>query len=155
MEAIRASGHKKRWGRETEFLEGGAEMSQEDRKQSRSSKKAEEGRQAESQATAQSMLDGAVDRQAEAAQKLVSKLNPGLGNKYETAKMMRDIEGAKNVTTATGTPLHARCTKQLLTTQAGSTFLYSALFFSGRTESKCSTPRIRRSGTCFDAMLLA
>lgn len=41
--------------------------------------------------------------QADAAHKLVSKLNPGLGNKYEKAKMMRDIQGAKNVTTVTGT----------------------------------------------------
>ncbi|CAN0358383.1 unnamed protein product, partial [Scytosiphon promiscuus] len=41
-------------------------------------------------------------RQAEAAHKLVSKLNPGLGNKYEKAKMLRDIQGAKNVTTVTG-----------------------------------------------------
>ena len=35
--------------------------------------------------------------QAEAAQKLVSKINPGLGNKYEKAKMLKEIEGAKNV----------------------------------------------------------
>lgn len=40
--------------------------------------------------------------QAETAQKLVSKLNPGLGNKYEKAKMLRDIQSAKNVTTVTG-----------------------------------------------------
>lgn len=33
----------------------------------------------------------------------MSKLNPGLGNKYEKAKMLRDIQGAKNVTTVTGT----------------------------------------------------
>lgn len=43
-----------------------------------------------------------VDFQAETEQKLVSKLNPGLGNKYEKAKMLRDIESAKNVTNVTG-----------------------------------------------------
>lgn len=31
----------------------------------------------------------------------MSKLNPGLGNKYEKAKMMRDIQNA-NVTNMTG-----------------------------------------------------
>lgn len=46
-------------------------------------------------------------RQADAAHKLVSKLNPGLGNKYEKAKMMRDIQGAKNVTTVTGIALRS------------------------------------------------
>ncbi|CAM9650725.1 unnamed protein product, partial [Ectocarpus sp. 8 AP-2014] len=154
MEAIRASGHKKSFA-------GGAEMSQEDRKRSRSSKKAVR-RKARRQVHMHTTLwPNSGGLRAEAAQKLVSKLNPGLGNKYEKAKMMRDIQGAKNVTTATGILytvhlLHARCTNQLISgMQAGSTFLQSVLFFSGRTESKCSTPRIRRSGTCFDAMLLA
>ena len=53
-------------------------------------------------------LSAAISRaipQADAAHKLVSKLNPGLGNKYEKAKMMRDIQGAKNVTTVTGIAL--------------------------------------------------
>ncbi|CAM9618779.1 unnamed protein product [Hapterophycus canaliculatus] len=62
-------------------------MTQKDRKRARSSKKA---------------VRRKARRQAEAAQKLVSKLNPGLGNKYEKAKMLRDIQGAKNVTTVTG-----------------------------------------------------
>lgn len=44
-----------------------------------------------------------VFRQTETAHKLVAKLNPGLGNKYEKAKMFRDIQGAKNVTEASGT----------------------------------------------------
>lgn len=44
-----------------------------------------------------------VSHQTETAQKLVNKLNPGLGNKYEKAKMFRDIQGAKNVTAASGT----------------------------------------------------
>lgn len=35
---------------------------------------------------------------------MVSKLNPGLGNKYEKVKMLRDIESAKNVTHVTGLP---------------------------------------------------
>lgn len=48
-------------------------------------------------------------RQADAAHKLVSKLNPGLGNKYEKAKMMRDIQGAQNVTTVTGIALADSC----------------------------------------------
>lgn len=47
-----------------------------------------------------------VFHQAETAHKLVSKLNPGLGNKYEKAKMLRDIQGAKNVTTVSGTGLY-------------------------------------------------
>lgn len=51
--------------------------------------------------------------QADAAHKLVSKLNPGLGNKYEKAKMMRDIQGAKNVTTVTGIALVALCVNSI------------------------------------------
>lgn len=43
-----------------------------------------------------------VFHQAETAHKLVSKLNPGLGNKYEKAKMFRDIQAAKNVTAVSG-----------------------------------------------------
>ncbi|CAN0080962.1 unnamed protein product, partial [Ectocarpus sp. 13 AM-2016] len=101
--------YKKKRGREAEFLEGGAEMSQEDRKRSRSSKKA---------------VRRKARRQAQAAQKLVSKLNPGLGNKYEKAKMMRDIQGAKNVTTATGGE-----------ESTGREFSTSAKFFSQLQES--------------------
>ncbi|CAM9199068.1 unnamed protein product [Laminaria digitata] len=79
--------YAKKRGREAEFLEGGGEMAQIDRKRARSSKKA---------------VRRKARRQAETAQKLVSKLNPGLGNKYEKAKMLRDIQGSKNVTTFTG-----------------------------------------------------
>ncbi|CAN0021815.1 unnamed protein product [Ectocarpus sp. 13 AM-2016] len=112
-------------------------MSQEDRKQSRSSKKVESRRLCEENISSRDpCLNGAVDRQAEAAQELVSKLSSGLGNKYEKAKMMRDIQGAKNDTTATGVPLAARTaylpvvdhTTRISGMQAGSTFLLWAVF---------------------------
>ncbi|KAG7402022.1 u3 small nucleolar ribonucleoprotein MPP10 [Phytophthora boehmeriae] len=38
-------------------------------------------------------------RQREFDEKLVAKLNPGLGNKYEKKKMLESIAGAKNITT--------------------------------------------------------
>ncbi|RLN69381.1 hypothetical protein BBP00_00000374 [Phytophthora kernoviae] len=39
------------------------------------------------------------NRQREFDEKLVAKLNPGLGNKYEKKKMLESIAGAKNITT--------------------------------------------------------
>ncbi|CBJ31506.1 conserved unknown protein [Ectocarpus siliculosus] len=117
--------YKKKRGREAEFLEGGAEMSQEDRKRSRSSKKA---------------VRRKARRQAEAAQKLVSKLNPGLGNKYEKAKMMRDIQGAKNVTTATGGE-----------ESTGREFSTSAKFFSQLQESVTASVKSTGKGMDGDA----
>ncbi|CAN0390344.1 unnamed protein product [Ectocarpus sp. 12 AP-2014] len=115
--------YKKKRGREAEFLEGGAEMSQEDRKRSRSSKKA---------------VRRKARRQAQAAQKLVSKLNPGLGNKYEKAKMMRDIQGAKNVTTA---PEES----------TGREFSTSAKFFSQLQESVTASVKSAGKGLEGDA----
>ncbi|ETM34440.1 hypothetical protein, variant [Phytophthora nicotianae INRA-310] len=38
-------------------------------------------------------------RQREFDERLVAKLNPGLGNKYEKKKMLESIAGAKNITT--------------------------------------------------------
>ncbi|CAM9427059.1 unnamed protein product [Ectocarpus sp. 6 AP-2014] len=104
---------------------GGAEMSQEDRKQSRSSKKA---------------VRRKARRQAEAAQKLVSKLNPGLWNKYDTVKMMRDIQGAKAVTTATG----AR-------NQVGGNYSTSAKFFSQLQEPVTASVKSAGKGMKGDA----
>ncbi|KAF1775892.1 SWIB domain [Phytophthora cactorum] len=40
-------------------------------------------------------------RQREFDERLVAKLNPGLGNKYEKKKMLESIAGAKNITTGT------------------------------------------------------
>ncbi|KAF4036602.1 Mpp10 protein [Phytophthora infestans] len=39
------------------------------------------------------------NRQREFDERLVAKLNPGLGNKYEKKKMLESIAGAKNITT--------------------------------------------------------
>ncbi|CAB1113499.1 unnamed protein product [Ectocarpus sp. CCAP 1310/34] len=119
--------YKKKRGREAEFLEGmrGAEMSQEDRKRSRSSKKA---------------VRRKARRKAQATQKLVSKLNPGLGNKYEKAKMMKDIEGAKNVTTAAGGE-----------ESSGREFSTSAKFFSQLQESVTASVKSAGKGMEGDA----
>ncbi|CAM9604489.1 unnamed protein product [Sphacelaria rigidula] len=94
--------YAKKRGRDAKFLEA-EEMNQVDRKRVRSSKKAARRK---------------ARRQVETEKKLVSKLNPGLGNKYEKSKMLKDIHSAKNVTTHTGDE------------SAGREFSTSAKFFT-------------------------
>ncbi|CAM9269203.1 unnamed protein product [Choristocarpus tenellus] len=78
--------YSKKRGRDNEFLEDG-EMNQEERKRARGSKKAARRK---------------ARRQVETEKKLVAKLNPGLGNKYEKDKMLRDIQSSKIVTSDMG-----------------------------------------------------
>eukprot|EP00904_Undaria_pinnatifida_P004878 jgi/Undpi1/151/HiC_scaffold_1.g00148.m1 len=117
--------YAKKRGRDAEFLEGGGEMAQIDRKRARSSKKA---------------VRRKARRQAETAQKLVSKLNPGLANKYEKAKMLRDIQGSKNVTTFTGDE-----------DSTGKEFSTSTKFFTQLQESVTATVKSGWKGAEADA----
>ncbi|KAG5178891.1 Mpp10 protein-domain-containing protein [Tribonema minus] len=69
-------------GRRAVFLEGGAEMDQDERNRARLAKKRSRNK---------------ARKQTEAEQKLVSRANPGLGNPYEQRKLLADIRGARNV----------------------------------------------------------
>ncbi|CAM9581534.1 unnamed protein product, partial [Phaeothamnion confervicola] len=79
--------YAKKRGRGGEWLEGGAEMDRDERKRLRGAKKTVRRRRR---------------READAEHKLVARINPGLGNKYERDKMLADIRGAKNVVTSAG-----------------------------------------------------
>lgn len=73
--------HDKKKGRDG-ILREDAEMSQEDRQRLRRSKKAARRK---------------ARRQAAATEKLVAKLNPGLGNKYSREKMKAEIRDSGKV----------------------------------------------------------
>lgn len=76
--------YEKKRKRGEAVLQSKDEMSQEQRKAQRNAKK--QSRRKE-------------NRQKEADERLVAKLNPGLGNKYAKKKLMESLASAKNVTT--------------------------------------------------------
>uniref|UniRef100_K3WHQ1 Uncharacterized protein n=1 Tax=Globisporangium ultimum (strain ATCC 200006 / CBS 805.95 / DAOM BR144) TaxID=431595 RepID=K3WHQ1_GLOUD len=76
--------YEKKRKRGEAVLQSKEEMSQEQRKALRNAKKQTRRKE---------------NKQKEADERLVAKLNPGLGNKYAKKKLMESISNAKNVTT--------------------------------------------------------
>ena len=105
---------KKKRGRDG-FLVGEDELDQDDRTRRRRAKKTARRK----------------NRQAKAAdEKLVARLNPGLGNKYAKKKAVEMLSNARNVTTGT--------------TTAASNFTNSASFFSDLSET-VANPNAKRT----------